>query len=389
MTGKSTIKAPEHKNLLLLIGFLFCTHSILFPVGYPERQAGKPYFPESDSWDKMVGERLFHGLAATASGSTVNCASCHNTMVIDTLNWNPSALDIAIRTSGLDSLSFADLLLNPVTARSSEVHEGLQLTGEEMLFIRSYLDDLIHTGLQKTKPVITGIVIFFALILLFLVTLTDLIFIKYLKKNYIHMAVLLVTSVWITNILIEEGRNLGRSQDYAPLQPVKFSHKVHAGDFQIDCMHCHTTAEFGKSAGIPSANMCMNCHVLIRDGAFSGRFEINKIHMALDSATLIEWIRVHRLPDHVFFSHAQHVGVAKLDCRECHGPVEEMHVLKQFADLSMGWCLDCHRTSNVNFLANDYYGMTFREYHDKIVSGNIESVTVAQLGGTDCMKCHY
>jgi hypothetical protein len=388
MTGKLTI-SPEHKSWLLFIGFLFCTHSMIFSVGYPELPAGDYNGRESDSWDKKVGERLFHGLAITASGSAVNCVSCHNTQVIDTLNWNPSALDIAIRTSGLDSLGFANLILNPVTARSMEVHDGLQLSGEEMLFIRSYLDGLIHSGLEKNKPVITGIILVVALTLLFFLALADLVFFRYLNKSYIHMTLLLVTSVWITKILIEEGRNLGRSQDFAPLQPVKFSHKVHAGDFQIDCLHCHTTAESGKSAGIPSAGLCMNCHVLIRDGSYSGRFEINKIHMALDSASLIEWIRVHRLPDHVFFSHAQHVGVAKMDCRECHGPVEEMHVLEQFADLSMGWCLDCHRDSNVDFLSNDYYGTTFREYHDKIVNGHIESVTVAQLGGTDCMKCHY
>ncbi len=103
----------------------------------------------------------------------------------------------------------------------------------------------------------------------------------------------------------------------------------------------------------------------------------------------VEWVRVHRLPDYVFFSHAQHVGAGKLDCTECHGVVEEMDVLQQFSDLSMGWCIDCHRTRKVDFLDNDYYPETFREYHEKIASGLIDSVTVEQIGGTDCMKCHY
>jgi hypothetical protein len=389
MIRKSAVKISEPKYILLLIGILYYSET----TGYSNYYNEDPYqgYKQHDGQEHNTdrGKRLFFGLVRTESGRVFDCASCHNTNIIDTLNWNPSALDIAISTSGLDSLAFANLLLNPVTQKSAEVHEGISLTGEEMQLIRAYLADVLQTGLAKPKPVITGILLFIALTVLFVLAFIDLIIIKYIKKSYIHMVILLITSVWITKILIEEGRSLGRSQGYAPLQPIKFSHKIHAGDHQIDCQYCHTAGEVSKSAGIPSANLCLNCHILIRDGTNTGRFEINKILTALDSAKLIEWIRVHRLPDHVFFSHAQHVGVGKMDCRECHGPVEEMHVLQQYADLSMGWCLDCHRTSNVNFLDNDYYGMTFQEYHDKIVDGRIESVTVAQIGGTDCMKCHY
>jgi hypothetical protein len=81
--------------------------------------------------------------------------------------------------------------------------------------------------------------------------------------------------------------------------------------------------------------------------------------------------------------------VADLDCQSCHGPVEEMHVVKQHADLSMGWCLDCHRTRKVDMMENSYYKKHFEELHRKIVEGKIDSVTVDQIGGTDCMKCHY
>ncbi|MEX0983277.1 MAG: cytochrome c3 family protein [Bacteroidales bacterium] len=389
MKGRSIIIIFGTKLAILLTGIIFFSVSIGYSNNYYEGA-----FEESEHHGvqkKSVerGKRLFYGLVTTESGKAFDCVSCHNTNVIDTLNWNPSALDIALSTAGLDSLGFANLLLNPITPKSVEVHEGMSLTGEEMQFIRAYLEEVAHIGLEKPKPVITGILLFFALTAVFLLALTDLIVIKYVKKSYIHMVILLITSVWITKILVEEGWSLGKSQDYAPLQPIKFSHKIHAGDQQIDCQYCHTAGEFSKTAGIPPANLCLNCHLLIRDGTNTGRFEINKIHHAVDSVDLIEWIRIHRLPDHVFFSHAQHVAVGKLDCQECHGPVEEMHVLGQFADLSMGWCLDCHRTKNVDFLGNDYYGMTFKGYHDKIMKGEIDSVTVARLGGTDCMKCHY
>ena len=109
----------------------------------------------------------------------------------------------------------------------------------------------------------------------------------------------------------------------------------------------------------------------------------------MEDSVALRWIRIHQLPDHVVFSHAQHVGVAGLDCQKCHGPVEEMDVMRQHAKLSMGWCLDCHRSMDVNMLENDYYKKTFEEYHRELVEGKIDSVTVADIGGTDCMKCHY
>jgi hypothetical protein len=139
---------------------------------------------------------------------------------------------------------------------------------------------------------------------------------------------------------------------------------------------------------LPSANVCINCHIIVREGTNSGKFEIDKIHHAFDNNIPIEWVRVHNLPDHVFFSHAQHVGAGKLDCKECHGPVEEMNVLTQHSDLSMGWCLDCHKTKKVQFVENGYY-KTYKEFHEQIKSGKMDSVTVEQIGGTDCMKCHY
>ena len=132
----------------------------------------------------------------------------------------------------------------------------------------------------------------------------------------------------------------------------------------------------------------MNCHVLIVEGTLSGKFEISKIAKAQETITPIEWIKIHNLPDHVFFSHAQHVVAGKLECEECHGLVEEMNIVRQENTLSMGWCLDCHRTQKVDFEDNAYYAV-FQEYHRKITEGRIDSVLVEDIGGTNCMKCHY
>jgi hypothetical protein len=371
--------------LIILLGFLSSSlHLIANEPGYsPDQHDDHSYH------DLKRGKRLFHGLVAPQSGEAVNCASCHNVYYIDTLNWNPSALDIARSSSGMDSMQFANVLMNPVSKKLQESHANFEISGEELTLIRNYLNKVASVGEEQRRPNVNKLILFFIMFAVFGWAVTDLIVMKKVDKKYIHAIVLLVSTVWMTKVLVEEGIKVGRSQDYAPLQPIKFSHYVHATENQIDCQYCHHTVEYSKSAGIPSANLCLNCHSLVREGTHSGRYEIDKIHAAIDSSHPIEWVRIHRLPDFVYFNHAQHVGAGKLDCNECHGAVEDMHVVKQQHDLSMGWCLDCHRTRAVNFLDNEYYGMTFKDYHDKIVNGEIDSVTVADIGGEDCMKCHY
>jgi hypothetical protein len=236
---------------------------------------------------------------------------------------------------------------------------------------------------------ISRMIFFILLVIIAGLAVGDLFFFKSMKFKMIPIVVFLVCSGVGTTIIVSDAIALGRSQDYAPLQPIKFSHVIHAGENEIDCQYCHHTAEQSKSAGIPSASVCLNCHTLVRDATRSGKFEIKKIHAAVDSGVPIEWIRVHRLPDFVYFNHAQHVGAGKLECQECHGPVEEMHVLQQQEDLSMGWCLDCHRSRAVDFTENEYYGMTFKDLHDQMEQRIIDSVLVEDIGGTDCMKCHY
>jgi hypothetical protein len=342
-----------------------------------------------NEYDIKRGERLFHGLVRIKGEDGVNCAGCHNTRYIDTLNWNPSAYEIALTSADMDSTDFAEVLLDPFgTARLEEAHVGIRLPPEDIELVQLYLKHVKETGIEGKKPTINKLLKFIGLLIIVIVVLVDLTTKKILKFKAVHLTVILVATYFIIEMVAQEAIALGRSEGYAPLQPVKFSHQVHAGQNKTDCLYCHHTAEQSKSAGIPSVSLCMNCHLVVREGSRSGAFEINKIWEAMNDSISIEWTRVHRLPDHVFFSHAQHVKAGQLDCQECHGPVEEMHVLKQHSDLSMGWCLDCHRTRSVQFLENDYYE-TYEEFHESIKNGEIDSVTVANLGGAECMKCHY
>lgn len=128
-----------------------------------------------------------------------------------------------------------------------------------------------------------------------------------------------------------------------PAQPIKFSHKIHAGDAKIGCTSCHAYAERAAVAGIPSMQRCQGCHKFVREDPEHPQIneELKPILKILKEGTAIEWVRVHRVPDHVFFTHERHVR-AGLKCQECHGEVQQMEVVRQVAPLTMGWCLQCH-----------------------------------------------
>ena len=191
---------------------------------------------------------------------------------------------------------------------------------------------------------------------------------------------------------------VGVTTNYAPLQPIEFSHKVHAGMNGIDCNYCHSSARKSKHSGIPSANVCMNCHTYISEGTNTGTAEIQKIYDAVgfDPASRtyiegyeqkpIEWIRIHNLPDHAYFNHSQHVVAGGLECQDCHGPVEEMDVLYQYSELTMGWCIECHRETEVQMEGNNYYTHLHEQLKEKYKG---EKITVDKMGGLECAKCHY
>ena len=180
--------------------------------------------------------------------------------------------------------------------------------------------------------------------------------------------------------------HIGVQQDYQPTQPIAYSHKLHAGDYAIPCQYCHTGVMDSKNASIPSANICMNCHSAIvkMTGVDEPSVEIQKIYDAVENNKPIEWVRVHNLPDLAYFNHAQHYNIGKVECQTCHGPIETMEVVKQYENLTMGWCIDCHRTTVLQ-TDNAYYDKLV-ELHDHADKGEM---TVKDIGGLECAKCHY
>ena len=191
---------------------------------------------------------------------------------------------------------------------------------------------------------------------------------------------------------------VGVTTNYQPAQPIAFSHEIHAGINGVDCNYCHTSARHSKHSGIPSANVCMNCHTYISEGSKYGTKEIAKIYEAVgfdpDSRQYIEgyeqrpieWVRIHNLPDHAYFNHSQHVVAGGLECQECHGPVEEMEVLYQYSELTMGWCIECHRETEVKMEGNNYYTHLHDQLKEKYKG---KPITVDMIGGIECGKCHY
>ncbi|NVO83906.1 cytochrome c3 family protein [Hymenobacter terrestris] len=195
----------------------------------------------------------------------------------------------------------------------------------------------------------------------------------------------IVGTVFVLAVLyetIQGAMGVGLSQGYQPTQPIAFSHKLHAGENQINCAYCHTSVYKGKSANIPSPNICMNCHSQIKTESP----EIKKIYRAIERKQPIQWVRVHNIPDLAYFNHSQHTQVAGLECVTCHGPIENMEVVYQYSALTMGWCINCHRETPLNTKGNGYYDNLVKLHDSK--NGAVP-FTVSSNGGTECSKCHY
>ncbi|HEX7492840.1 MAG TPA: cytochrome c3 family protein [Bacteroidales bacterium] len=353
--------------------------------------------PESDSLifkrttfsaeDLIRGERLFFGLVYLDNKS-VSCVSCHNVQVSDTLNWNPDALEISRKYLDKSAYNLSKVLLKPIGAKMKLVHKEFQLTPEDIVLIKAYMNKFVVIGLKPEKPVITYLLLLIIASLLFLLSTVDIIIKRIFINQKINWAILTLTGIFITWILAVNAIAFGRSKGYAPAQPIKFSHAVHAGQNKTDCNYCHYTARISKTAGIPSGSICYNCHFLVRNGTRSGATEIAKILAHLDEKKPVEWVRIYKLPDFVFFSHEQHVSAGQITCDACHGNVKEMDRLYQVPDLSMGWCIDCHKTRKVN-ISNGYYKTYYPTFYDSLKAGKVDSIRVVGIGGRDCGKCHY
>ncbi len=205
------------------------------------------------------------------------------------------------------------------------------------------------------------------------------------KSRGFVFVVVFVTAALGFKAVINGLYSVGVQQGYAPKQPIAFSHKIHAGQYEIDCKYCHVGVMKGKSATIPSVNICMNCHNQIKSGTLTGDTEIGKIVKAYETNKPIEWVRIHNLPDLAYFNHSQHVNVAGVECQTCHGPIETMDVVRQHSLLTMGWCIDCHRKTDVNTKGNAYYD-NLVEIHNQ---SKKTPMKVEDIGGLECSKCHY
>ena len=204
------------------------------------------------------------------------------------------------------------------------------------------------------------------------------------SKAFVGFAIFIFVTL-VAKTAVDGLFSVGIQQGYAPKQPIAFSHQLHAGQLEIDCNYCHTGVRISKSANIPSANICMNCHSIVKTGPQYGETEIAKIYKAVETNTPIEWVRIHNLPDLAYFNHSQHVEVGNVECQTCHGEIQTMEVVQQHALLTMGWCIDCHRKTDINTADNGYY--------DKLVELHNESskspMKVVNIGGLECSKCHY
>lgn len=230
----------------------------------------------------------------------------------------------------------------------------------------------------------------------------------YVKNQFIMVVTAILFLLTSAYFMYGYLMQIGVDQGYEPIQPIHYSHKIHAGENGIDCKYCHSSARVSKHSGIPSLNVCMNCHKNIAEfqGSKDSTYveytkefytgEIQKLYDAVgwDKATQkytgktkpVKWVRIHNLPDFVYFNHAQHVTVGGIECQKCHGEVETYEVMKQAQPLTMGWCINCHRETNVKVEDNGYYKKIHEQLSKKL---GVSKLTAAQMGGLECGKCHY
>ncbi len=365
-----------------------------------------------DSLQVVTGKKIF----------SANCAACHK---LDAKLIGPALRNIAdkrsddwlkswikdnaaLRTSGdADAIAiFDEYNGSPMTAfpqlKDADLEAIIAYTSHADILEVKKADTAASDNLAKVDPIP------WATYLVILVLVLLAIWVYFISKNeFLKLMTTIALLLGVGYISYAAMMDIGVDQGYKPIQPIAFSHEIHAGDNKIDCEYCHSSAKHSKTSGIPSANVCMNCHKSIseyngpvtdeKDKAFYDG-EIQKIYDAIgwDKEKLayiegyeekpIEWIRIHNLPDFAYYNHSQHVTVAGLECQTCHGPVEEMDEVEQFSPLTMGWCIECHKTTDLKVESNEYYAKIHEELSKKY---GVEKVTVAQMGGRECGKCHY
>lgn len=398
--------------------------------------------------DPIKGKSLFN----------TNCAACHN---LDKKMTGPALRGVEARLAndeGLDRnwlnswIRNSSALIKSGDAYANKIYaeyNGAAMTAFPQFSDQDLSDILAYTAQEKAQPAavaaasgipsaqngsdsgLTNNIILGALAVMFMLLAIGLILVKqtlrrfavannveiaeatkgkslwkaFIQNQFLMLIVaiffLLSSAYFVYGYLMQ----VGVDQGYQPVQPIHFSHKIHSGDNKIDCKYCHSSARVSKHSGIPSVNICMNCHKSIYEyngevtDEYSKEFydaEIQKIYAAAGwddvdqqytgETQPIKWVRIHNLPDFAYFNHSQHVSVAGIECQTCHGPVEEMEIMYQYSSLTMGWCINCHRETNVKVKDNEYY----TKIHDQLSKKyGVDQLTAAQMGGLECGKCHY
>ena len=331
-----------------------------------------------------AGEKHFQGIV-NADGKS--CVECHYFIEADTINWNPSAMDL----SGQTALYKVDGIGQYFKALEGDVikaaHAEIELTVEQQEDIIAYLDHLSTDPFVPSPPVKWRLILFIGMFVLLIILRVEKTRIRKVPKiarrilGYAAWGVILV-------IIVQDALGFNLSKNYAPTQPIKFSHSIHATDNKIDCNYCHPGVLKGAHAGFPPVSLCMNCHKHVVEGTRTGKFEIRKVVQAANDSIPIRWVRIHALPDFTYFNHMQHVTIGEVECSTCHGEVENMHIVKQTEDLSMGWCIKCHDETKVDF-SNEYYKTYYPALNDSLLTGRIDSIMVSDINGRQCSVCHY
>ena len=399
-----------------------------------------------------IGQIQAQDIAAGKATFMSKCAACHNPLKDGT---GPALKDLEQRHKWADHNELLKWINNPAVYMKSDLYtqglkakyNNLMMTGFADVTLKdvdnmvAYINDAAKekpkTAAKEEAPATSSSLIFGIISLILAVIAVILLRVNsnlkklsdeaegisrpdpvpfYKNKIYIAIVALLLF-ILAGYFLSKAAIGLGRQKDYQPEQPIYYSHKVHAGINQVNCLYCHGGAWESKSATIPSVNVCMNCHKGIQtyekgpklyteEGVeVNGTAEIMKLYeyagfdpknaAAWDpsKAKPIEWVKIHNLPDHVYFSHAQHTRAGKVQCQSCHGEITAMDEVKQVADLSMGWCVNCHRQTNVDFnydstKGNKFYSI-YEKFHNDIKNHKMDSVKVKDIGGLECQKCHY
>lgn len=305
-------------------------------------------------------------------GKLVDCFTCHYQTEPDTFCWKPSLCEIGMACNLYSEDKLKEQLLDPFSDRLIEDHAFIQLSDSQITAIYAFLTAL-QPQIQHTSPITKRMCVTWTLWATGLIVVVigikklRLPFAQNIRRLFVFGSIL-VAVIYPYNQFISFGLN----KNYAPLQIVKFSHKIHASDNKIACFYCHSAAYHGSTGGIPSTETCLNCHGVITEGHNTGEFYISKIANTRQSKQALPWTKVNALPDYVHFNHKLHVVGANIDCKTCHGNVAAMHRVKQLEPIGMTTCLKCHQNT---------YKYAMNNAND--------SVLVSKAGGHDCMNCHY